>query len=136
MAAFNKFNIFAQDVARGVHDLHTNTLKVALTNTAPVATNTVLANITQIGAGNGYTAGGATIANTAASQTGGVLSLVGDDVVFSATGPVGPFRYAVVYNDTPAGDPLIGWFDYGSSISLGNGETFTVDFAATILTIT
>jgi hypothetical protein len=137
MASFNKFNQFVEDLARGVHNLNTGTLKVALTNTAPVATNATLSQITQISGGNGYTTGGETVGNSGASQTSGTLALVGDDVVFTATGAVGPFRYAVLYNDTPTSpaDPLIGWWDYGSSISLANGETFTVDFGATILTV-
>jgi hypothetical protein len=137
MATFNKFNQFVGDLGLGVHNLNTGTLKIALTNTAPVATNATLSNITQITAGNGYTAGGSTVPTTAYSQTTGTGSLTGGDVVFTATGAVGPFRYAVLYNDTPTSpaDPLIGFWDYGSSISLANGETFTVDIGASILTL-
>ena len=137
MATFNKFNQFIGDAGLGVHNLNTGTLKVALTNTAPVATNTILANITQVGAGNGYTAGGTAVGSVAYSQTTGTGTLSGNDVVFTASGAVGPFRYAVLYNDTPTSpaDPLIGWWDYASSISLANGETFTVDFGASILTL-
>lgn len=141
MAAFNKFNAFVQNVGRGVHNLHTDTLKVLLTNTAPVATNGVKADLTEIAAGNGYTAGGATVANTAYSQTGGVGKLTGDDpVITAAGGSIGPFRYAVLYDDTPTSpaDPLIGWWDYGSSITLAATEFLTVDLDATngILTLT
>ena len=136
MAAFNKFQVFVQDVGLAVHNLNTATLKVALSNTAPVNTNTILANITQIANGNGYTTGGATVATTAYAHTAGVGELSGADVVFTASGAVGPFRYAVLYNDTAANDPLIGWWDYGSAVTLASGETFTVDFGATILTLT
>jgi hypothetical protein len=139
MATFNKFNQFTKDVLDGVH-LAAHSYKVVLTNTAPVNTNTILANITQIAASGGYSTGGTatTITN---STSGGVAKMTGTDVVFTATGSMGPFRYAVLYNDTPTSpvDPLIGWWDYGSAITLTTaGDTFTVDFDATngILTIT
>lgn len=136
MATFNKFNQFVEDVAKGVHNLSTtgHTLKVMLTNVAPVATNSVKADLTEISAGNGYTAGGTATTISSASQTSGTYKLVVTDVVFTASGgSIGPFRYAVVYNDTPTSpaDPLCGWYDYGSSITLLNGETFTTDFDAT-----
>jgi hypothetical protein len=131
MATFTPFDCFAQDVGRGVHDLDTDTLKVALTNTAPdAATDGVLSDITQIANGNGYTTGGATLANNAYSQTSGTGKLTGDDVVWtSVTGNMGPFRYAVLYNDTSATDALIGYLDRGSSLTLDgtNGDTFTLD---------
>jgi len=133
MATFNKFDVFVENLAEKVHDLGSDTLKVALTNTAPVATNTVLTDITQISSGNGYTTGGATVSITSSTQTSGTYKLVLEDVVFTATGSMGPFRYAVLYNDTPTSpaDPLIGWYDYGSSITLGLNETFTLDFDPT-----
>lgn len=140
MATFNKFNQFVEDLAKGVHDLSTATLKVALTDSAPVATNTILANITQIANGNGYTTGGTAASITSCAQTSGVLKLILGDVTFTASGSMGPFRYAVLYNDTPTSpaDPLIGWWDYGSSITLAIGETFTwdADVTAGILVIT
>lgn len=137
MATFNKFNSFVEAVAEKVHNLGSDTLKVALTNSAPSASNTVLANITQIANGNGYTTGGTAASITSSSQTSGTYKLVLGDVVFTATGAMGPFRYAVLYNDTATNDELIGWWDYGSSISLATGETFTVDFdpSAGVLTI-
>lgn len=132
MASFNKFNAFVEDVAEKVHNLGSDTLKVMLTNSAPVATNAVKADITDISAGNGYTAGGATVTITASSQSSGTYKLVGSDVVFTAAGgTIGPFRYVVLYNSTPASGNLIGWYDYGSSITLASGETFTVDFDGT-----
>ena len=144
MAAFNKFSQFVLDLASGVHQLQTGTthvLKVMLTNSAPVATNAVKADITEISAGNGYSAGGTTVGTITGSQTSGTFKLVGaTDPVFTATGAVGPFRYAVLFNDTPTSPakPLIGYWDYGSSISLANGETFTVDLDQTngVLSIT
>lgn len=129
-SAFNKFQDFTEQLIRGVHDFDAHTFKVALTNTAPVATNTILANITQIGGTGGYTTGG-TATTIAVSEASGTTTVTGTEVVFTGTGAgFGPFRYAVLYNDTatsPA-DALIGWFDYGSSISVGDGETFTVKF--------
>lgn len=139
MAAFQKFNQFPEDLAKGVHNLDTGVLKIMLVNSpAPVAANSVKADLTEISAGNGYSAGGATVGGQDAEQTTGTLSLVGTDVVITASGgSIGPFRYPVLYNDTPTSpaDPLIGFWDYGSSITLLDGETFTIDFGATILTI-
>lgn len=137
MATFNKFNQFAEDLGLGVHNLHTGTLKVYLTNATPdAAADLVKADLAEISAGNGYTAGGVDVQNTL-SESAGTATLAGVDVVVTATGAVGPFRYVVLYNDTPTSpaDPLIGWWDYGSSITLADGETFTTDFGASILTI-
>lgn len=133
MATFNKFQAFVENLAEKVHNLGADTLKVALTNTAPVNTNTVLANLTEIAAGNGYSAGGTAATISSSAQTSGTYKLVLADVVFTASGgSIGPFRYAVLYNDTPTSpaDPLIGWWDYGASVTLADGETFTVDFDA------
>lgn len=132
MATYNKFQDFAEQVLLGVHNFGSHAFKVALTNSAPVATNTILANITQIANGNGYTTGG-TATTISVSEASGTAKVVGTDVVFTASGSLGPFRYAVLYNDTatsPA-DALIGWWDYGSAVTLATTETFTVDFDAT-----
>lgn len=131
MATFNKFNSFVEAVAEKVHNLGSDTLKVMLTNSAPVATNTVKANLTDISAGNGYSAGGTAATISSSAQTSGTYKLVLADVVFTATGAVGPFRYAVLYNSTATNSELIGWWDYGSSVTLANTDTFTVDFDAT-----
>ena len=133
MAAFNKFNSFVEALAEKKHDLGADTLKVMLTNTAPVAANTVKADLTEITTGNGYTAGGATAAVTSSAQTSGTYKLVlGDPATWTASGgTIGPLRYAVLYNDTATNDELIGWWDYGSSITLAAGESFAVDFDAT-----
>jgi hypothetical protein len=132
VAAFNKFNPLTEDLAEKIHNLGSDTLKVMLTNTAPSAANSVKADITEISAGNGYTAGGTAVTITASSQTGGIYKLVGNDVVFTASGgSIGPLRYAVLYNSTPAAGNLIGWWDYGSALTLADGSTLTVDFSAT-----
>lgn len=120
-------------MTEGVHDHSADTLKVLLTNTAPVATNSVKANLTEITAGNGYTAGGTQATVSSSAQTSGTYKLVLADVVFTASGgTIGPFQYAILYNDTPTSpaDPLIGWWDYGSARTLQSGESFTVDFNA------
>jgi hypothetical protein len=132
MATFNKFNSFVEAVAEKVHNLGADTLKVMLTNSAPVATNTQKTDLTEIGAGNGYTAGGTAASISSSAQSSGTYKLVLADVVFTASGgSIGPFRYAVLYNDTATNDELIGWWDYGSSITLATTETLTVDFDPT-----
>jgi hypothetical protein len=139
MAAFNKFNSFVEALAEKVHNLGSDTLKVMLTNTAPVATNTIKANLTEIAAGNGYTAGGNTASVTSSAQTSGTYKLVlGDPATWTASGgSIGPFRYAVLYNDTATDKNLIGFYDYGSEVTLADGESFAVDFDPTtgVLTI-
>lgn len=137
MATFNKFNSFVEAVGRKVHNLNADTLKVILTNSAPVATNAVLTDITQIANGNGYTTGGSTAASPSYAQTSGTAKLLATDVLFTATGAMGPFRYAVLYNSTATNGELIGWWDYGSAITLASGDTFLVDFDGTngILTL-
>lgn len=140
MVAFNKFNAFVENLAEQAFNLGSDTLRVMLTNSAPVASNSVKANLTEISSGNGYTAGGNAVTISSSSQTSGTYKLVLADSTFTASGgTIGPFRYVVLYDDTPTSpaDPLIGWWDYGSSITLASGETFTVDFDASagVLTI-
>ncbi len=133
MASFNKFNSFVEHLAEKVHDLGADTLKILLTNSAPTSSNTVKADLTEISAGNGYSAGGPTATISSSSQTSGTYKLVLADVTITASGgSIGPFRYFTLYNDTPTSpaDPLIGWWDYGSSITLADGESVTVDFSA------
>ena len=132
MAVFNKFNSFVEALAEGTHNLGSNTLKVMLTNSAPLSTNTIKANLTEIAGGNGYTAGGYVLTVTSSSQALGVYKLIVSNIVITASGgSIGAFRYAVVYNDTATSDELIGYFDYGSSLTLASGESFTIDFDAT-----
>jgi len=130
MALYQKFNQFVEDLAKKVHNLNSDTLKVMLTNTAPVAGNSVMADLTEITAGNGYTAGGSAATFVSGAQSSGTYKLVLNDVTFTASGgSIGPFRYAVLYNDTPTSpaDPLIAWWDYGTSITLTNGNSLTVN---------
>lgn len=138
MATFVKHNKFVENLGRKVFNLNADTLKVALSNTAITAsTVNQLSDITQITAANGYTSGGNAAASPAYSQTSGTAKLTATDVVFTATGAMGPFRYAVLYDDTATNKETIGHWDYGSSITLASGDTFTVDFDATngILTV-
>lgn len=129
MATYNKFNQFVEDVAEGVHNLGTNQLVVALTATAnaPVATNSVLANLTEIAYTN---LSSRNITTITSAQTSGTYKLDLTDLVLTASGAVASFQYVAVYNDTPTSpaDPLIGWYNHGSSVTLANGETYTIDF--------
>jgi hypothetical protein len=130
MVAFNKFESFVGDLGLKVHELNADLLKVALSNGAPAAANTIFANITDVSAGNGYTAGGEDTTNTY-SEASGTGTLAGTKVVWTAAGgTIGPFRYVVLYNDTPTSpaDPLIGWWDHGSAVTLAAGETYSVKF--------
>jgi len=145
MAAFNKVNIFVQDLARGVHILTPTTghvLKLFLSNDAPLPTSELKSTLSEIAAGNGYTSGGNQVAIQSSIQTTGTYKLVlSDPATFTAVGgSIGPFRYVVLYNSTTAFkvNPLIGWWDYGSSITLLDGESFAVDFDQTagVLVIT
>ena len=139
-AAYNKFNHFVQHLTDKVHNFSSDTFKVMLSNTAPSASNTLLADITEIGTGNGYSAGGTATTITETLSTGTVKE-AGSAVVFTASGgTIGALRYVVFYNSTPTSPlkPLIAWWDYGSSITLNDTETFTVNFDATngIFTLT
>src|SRR5580704_11624952 len=127
MANYNKFNSFVQDLATKVHNLNSDTLKIMLTDVAPVATNTVKSNITEISAGNGYTAGGQAATFVSGNDTSGTYKLVLSAVNFVASGgAIAQFRYAVLYNSTAASGNLIGWWDYGAEVNLTNGNMFTV----------
>lgn len=136
MAVFNRVDVFSEDLAEKVHDLNADTLRVYLSNATPSASaDAVKADLAEISTGNGYT--GPVDTQNATSRTGQVTSVTGVDVVITASGAVGPFRYVPLYNDTPTSpaDPLIGWWDYGSAITLASGETFTVDFGASMFTV-
>jgi hypothetical protein len=134
MAAYVKYQQFVQDLAHKVHNLSADTLKVALSNSAPnVATHVVLADISELGAGFGYSAGGATVTISSSGQTGGTYKLVLADVTFTASGgTIGPFRYVHLYNSTPSSPnkPVISYWDYGTAISITDGNSFTTDFSA------
>lgn len=129
MAVYNKFHSLVEAIAEKVHNMGSDQLKVALTNTAPVATNTVYANLTSpLATTNLSGANPFNLTTTSSAQTSGTYKLVLADLVLTATGAVGPFRYVAIYNDTATNKELIAWYDYGSTISLANGETFTLDF--------
>jgi len=132
MAAFTKFHCFVADKHNGKHNLASDTLKVMFTNTAPVLTNAVKTDIAEITPAANYAAGGVTLSVTSSTQTTGTYKLILPDQSFTATGgAVGPFRYVVVYNDTSATDPLIGYVDYGGAITLADGEKIDFDFDQT-----
>ena len=129
MASFNKFNAFVADVANKVHNLGADTLKVMLTNTAPAATNAVKSDITEISAGNGYAAGGTQATLVSSSQSSGTYALKLNNVTFTASaGSIGPFRYCVLYNSTPVNGNLVGWYDYGTALTITAGNSFQVQF--------
>lgn len=131
MAAFNKLNAFVADVANKVHNLGSDTLKVMLTNTAPTATNAIKTDISEITAGSGYTAGGGQATQVSSAQSSGTYKLLLNNVTFTASGgSVGPFRYCVLYNSTPGSGNLIGYYDYGTSLTVTSGNSFQVQFDA------
>ncbi|MBL0710896.1 MAG: hypothetical protein JJV99_07785 [Colwellia sp.] len=137
MATGNKFECFVGDVGNQTHDLNTDTLRVYLTNAVPsTSADSVKADLAEITAQNGYTAGGGDVQN-AWSEAAGVGTLTGVDYEWTAAGgSFGPFQYVVLYNDTAASDNLICWWDYGSALTVNDGEKFTADFGASILTLT
>ena len=141
MASFNLFNKFLSQLANGGYNLGSDTLKFALTNTAPTAATDTVFDPSEKhpppAAANGYTTGGHSATIDSSAESGGTYTLAcTTDVVITATaGGIGPFRYVILYDDTSATDMLIGYWDYGSSITLAAGETFTIDVTASLLTI-
>jgi len=139
MVSFNKFNQFVEDLAKGVHNFtsdSTCTVTVALcaAANAPVAGNSVLGDLTQISYTN---LSSRVVAGITAEHTSGTVHLTANDLVLTASGAVATFRYIALYNDDPTSpaDPLIGWYDYGSDVTLANGETFTIDFTSDFATL-
>lgn len=137
MATFTFFDEFKNNLGNGVIDLDSHTFKIVLTNSAPtVGTNTVVADITQISNANGYTTGGNTLGTVTWAETGGgtgIWQFTSADSVWTASGgSIGPFRYVVMYDDTPTSpaDPLVGMLDYGSNVTITATNTFTVDVGA------
>jgi hypothetical protein len=147
MANFNKFNVFVEALAEKTHNLQADTLKVYLSNQFPIASTHTTYNGTaggtapaEIAAVNGYVAGGNVATLVSSSQAAGVYRLIlSDPAIWTATGgSIGPFRYFVLWNSTAATNDLIGWWDYGSSVTLNNTESFLVDLDQTtgVLTLT
>lgn len=133
MATFNKHNAWVEYMVEGAN-LGSDQFKVYLTNTAPIAANSVIADITEITYTNCSTRN---ITTSSSSATSGTHTLVFTDLTLTASGgSVGPFRYVGIFDDTLAGDPLVGWYDYGSSITLADTETLLIDFSASTLSIT
>ena len=125
----NFFNSYLEALPEKKHDMGADSLKILMTNVAPVVTNTQRSDITQITAGTGYTADGLPINITSSEQSGGVYRLILEDLLITATGELGPFRYLVLCNETAAGDLLIGWLDYGTSITMQSTNTFRINLS-------
>lgn len=130
MVAFVKHEPFVEDLAEKVHNLGSDTITVYLSATAPTASWGTLSQVTQVSYTNLSTR---VVTISASSQTSGTYSAVATDLVLTASGAVATFRYVGLYNDTAASDQLIGYYDYGSSVTLASGETFTLDFGANLL---
>ena len=127
MATYNKFSQFVEDLNNGVHNMSSDQLVVALSNTQPVAANSVLADIAEIS----YTNLDSRLLNTLSSgQTGGTYSLVLEDLVLTASGTVPTFQFVAIYNDIPTSpaDPLVNWYEATSPIDMVAPETFTINF--------
>ena len=129
MATYNKFHSFGRNVHEGKHNLSTAVLKIVFTNTSPSPTNQNISDITQIATGGGYNVGGFTLPVVSSTQTSGIYKLVVQDVTFTATDTCGPFRYVVIYDSSSTGGLLIGWYDYGTSLTLASGESLFLDFS-------
>jgi len=127
-ATFQKFDCLTEDLAHKKHNLSSDQLKIALTNTAPTSSNSTLADITEID----YTyLSSRNLTTVTSSQTNGTYTLDLADITLSASGGnVGPFRYVVIYNDTATNDELIAFFDYGSSVTINDGENLEITFDA------
>lgn len=134
MATYTKFQPFVEALAEKVHNLGSDQIVVALTNTAPNATDATLSQITEISYTN---LSSRNVTTTSSAQTGGTYKLVLTDLVLTASGTVPTFRYVVLYNDTSTSDNLIAYWDRGSSVTMADGDTFTCDFDGTngVLTI-
>jgi hypothetical protein len=137
MATFTKVNDFVENLAHGVFNLSTDQLVVALSNTAPgsessdptASGNGVIANVTEVSYTN---CSSRNITTSSSAETSGTYKLTLTDLTLTASGgTVGPFRYVYIYSDTPSSpaDPIIGYYDYGSSITLQAGETLDLDFS-------
>lgn len=129
MATYQKFNSFSEALCEKIHNLGSDTLKIALTNSSPSASNTVLADITEIAYTN---LSSRTLTVASSSQTSGTYKLILNDLTLTASGgSVATFRYVVIYNDTATNDELIAWGDNGSAVTLSDTQSFIIDFDGT-----
>lgn len=135
---FTKFYSFTEAWAEKKHDLGSDTLKIMLSNSAPSVSNTQKTDITEISAGNGYSAGGTQATISSSAQSSGLYTLILNDVTFTASGgSIADFRYIILYNDTSTNDLLIAYSDYGSTVTTTSGNVFKVLFdPAGALTLT
>ena len=135
MANYTKFQQFVEDLAHGVHNFDSDTIKVALSSAgnAPSASDdAVLTDITTIAA---PAVNSVTLTKSSSGQTSGTYKYIPNDLTMTASGSVGPFRYVIIYNDTAANDPLICYFDYGSEVTLATGDTFKLDFGTELFSL-
>ena len=135
MANYNKFQCFVEDLAHGVHNFDSDTIKVALSNAsnAPSASAHVkLADITTIAVTN---LDGVTLTKGSSGQTTGTYKYVPNDLTMTATGNVPAFQYVIIYNDTATNKELICWYDYGSEVTLASGDTFKLDFGTELFSL-
>ena len=132
--SFTKINSFVENLAEKLIDLSGAALTVALTNTAHTSTWDELADLTEVSYAN---CSSRVITVGASSQTAGTYKLVCTDLTLTASGAVGPFQYIYIYDDGSTGDKLIGYYDYGSAVTMASGDTFKIDFdgSAGVLTI-
>ena len=137
MATYNKFQGFVGYLGLAAVNCNTDVFKVYLTDLTPSASgDDVKADLAEFGSGTGYSAGGEDVQNLY-SEAAGTGTLTGTDVVWTAgAADWDDFQFVVMYDDTHANDILICWWDYGAPLTLGNGETFTVNFGASIFTLT
>lgn len=135
MATYNKFNSFVEAICEKTHDLGNDIIKVALTSAsnAPTASGSFLGNLSVASVANLDTV---TVTISNSSQTSGTYTAVATDLTMTASGPVGPFQFVVLYNDTAANDELICWYDYGSEITMASGDTFKLDFGTELFSLT
>ena len=127
MATFTKINKFVEAVAEKVHNLGSDQLVIALTNTAHTSTWGQLSDLTEVAYTN---VSSRDITTTSSAQTGGTYKLTLTDLTLTASGAVGPFQYIYIYNDTATNDELVGYYDYGSAVTLASGDTFVINFDA------
>jgi hypothetical protein len=127
MAAYVKFYPFLEASFEKKHNLGSDSLIYWLSNTAPSQANSVRTDITEITYTN-LSSRAVTVSSSSTNGSNEYVLVLADKVLTSTGGTTGPFRYVGVYNDTATNDDLVGgYYDYGSSITLADGETFTID---------